>query len=314
MNTKLCIKINKVLLFLTKVCYRLHLNFLGQIISFPRIKITLKLLKNKISNSLSKEYNFSNLKKLENNDQNIFLMWFQGEKEMPAIIRKCYESIKKNFPTRKIILITESNFNDYISLDNMIIEKYKKGTITRTTLSDIIRAKLLYEFGGMWIDATIFLSKPFDEDYFQSELYGPCGIKSEMNKDWKLIFDKTNGWNGWCMGSCFVNYPFFDFLYSSFVEYYKKEDYILDYFQIDFITRIFYDTNSHFRNHIQHREANNIYSHDLARKMNLTATKVNIENINKLLELEPIHKLTYKRKWDLSKKSNKISGYFYNEI
>lgn len=314
MNTNICIKINKLSLFLTKCFYRLHLIFFGKIISIPRINITLKLLKQKIPLTLSKMYNYDNLQKLSNTEQNIFLMWFQGYEQMPLIIKKCFESVKKQFPNRKIILITENNFNEYISLDSIIIDKYKKGTITRTTLSDIIRAKLLYEYGGMWIDATIFLSKAFDEEYFQSELYGPCGIKSEMNKDWNIIFDKTNGWNGWCMGSCFVNYPFFDFLYNSFVEYYKTEDYILDYFQIDFATRLFYDSNIHFQNHIKSRKENNIYSHELARKMNKNANKKNIKEINELLEIEPIHKLTYKRKWDLSEESNKISGYFYNEI
>lgn len=313
MNGNILRKVNKISLFCSKACYKLHLNLLGRLISLPRINLSLKYLESKIPETLAKKYSYDNLKKLSPEEQPVFVMWFQGENSMPPIIKKCYESIKKNFTNRKIILITEENLTDYAKLPDFILDKYHSGNITRTTLSDIIRAKLLYDNGGMWIDATVFISKKIENSYFDSELYGPCGILSEKSKDWKYIFANTNGWNGWCMGSQFVNYPFFDFLYNSFLEFYKSETSVIDYFQIDFFTRLFFDYNEHFRRHIETRKQNNIQSHDIARSMNKKITKKLIYITNNLLSAEPIHKLTYKKNWDLSENSCKISSYFYNK-
>ena len=92
----------------------------------------------------------------ENNDNSecsmpIWQCWFQGEENMPNSIKLCLQSIKEFNPDREIILITEKNMNEYIKLPDFIIEKYKKGIISRTHFSDILRLYLLKEYGGVWV-------------------------------------------------------------------------------------------------------------------------------------------------------------------
>lgn len=37
----------------------------------------------------------------------VWICWFQGMENAPAIVKKCYESVKKNLSDREIILINE---------------------------------------------------------------------------------------------------------------------------------------------------------------------------------------------------------------
>ena len=36
-------------------------------------------------------------------------------------------------------------------------------TLTAASLSDILRISLLHEFGGVWVDATVYCNRPIDE-------------------------------------------------------------------------------------------------------------------------------------------------------
>ena len=48
---------------------------------------------------------------------------------------------------------------NYCYIPKHIIDKYKNGIIKSAHFADIIRTCLLYENGGLWIDATIFVKK-----------------------------------------------------------------------------------------------------------------------------------------------------------
>ena len=110
-----------------------------------------------------------------NNDvsdnKTIWIMWMQGMGNAPELVRKCYDSICKNKPDGyEIILLSMQNIYEYIMLPDFILEKYDKGIITATHLSDIIRLELLSIYGGCWIDATVFCSGPIPE-YMLSDMF-----------------------------------------------------------------------------------------------------------------------------------------------
>ena len=90
----------------------------------------------------------------------IWVMWWQGEENMPEIIKLCYSSILKNANGSEVILIDYKNYQNYITFPDYIIDKVEKKVITITHLSDLIRSFLLVEFGGLWIDATIYVTSP----------------------------------------------------------------------------------------------------------------------------------------------------------
>ena len=69
-----------------------------------------------------------------------------------------------------MILLTEKNLDKYIHISNYILEKYKKGIITKTHFSDIIRIELLIKYGGTWVDASILMTD-YEEKYFFKDLF-----------------------------------------------------------------------------------------------------------------------------------------------
>lgn len=57
-------------------------------------------------------------------NQTIWICWLQGMDNAPIIVRKCYESIKRNVPDAfDIKVITEKTIDDYVSFPSFIYEK-----------------------------------------------------------------------------------------------------------------------------------------------------------------------------------------------
>lgn len=114
-----------------------------------------------------------NLKPLKSNIVNepIWVMWYQGIEKAPDIVKCCVESIKEHSAGHQVIVLSEENLYDYIELPDFIMEKFSRGYISRTYLSDMIRLNLLYLYGGAWLDATVLVSNDIPEEYFREELF-----------------------------------------------------------------------------------------------------------------------------------------------
>lgn len=99
-------------------------------------------------------------------------MWWQGPKDAPDVIKACWESKRRNLPENvKQIVITKDNYKNFIELPDYIMQKVSNGDIRLTHLSDIIRATLLYKYGGIWMDAAILMTAPMPKDCLEYELY-----------------------------------------------------------------------------------------------------------------------------------------------
>lgn len=104
----------------------------------------------------------------------VWICWLQGIENAPALVQKCYASVKENLPGREIILITSENLEQYVQFPDYILEKWKSGIITNTHLTDLLRLELLTRYGGMWLDATVFCSEKEENIpsyFFDSELF-----------------------------------------------------------------------------------------------------------------------------------------------
>ncbi|MCR5400437.1 MAG: capsular polysaccharide synthesis protein, partial [Treponema sp.] len=155
-NTQRILKHNTKILTLSKICYKLHLDFLGRLISRKRVFSTFKTLKNLADPFLNTSYDFENAEIIDSKSSPIFVMWLQGgEDVMPEAVKMCFNSLKKRCNTHPIYLISEKNLAEYIDLPPKINEKFKDGRISRAFFSDIVRASLLYKYGGTWIDSTV---------------------------------------------------------------------------------------------------------------------------------------------------------------
>lgn len=87
----------------------------------------------------------------------IWTCWWQGEDNMPAVVKICYESMKRCAGTHPVILITKDNYSKYLDIPSFILEKKQQGIIDLTHFSDIIRMLLLKQQGGIWMDSTLLI-------------------------------------------------------------------------------------------------------------------------------------------------------------
>lgn len=150
----------------------------------------------------------------------IWICWFQGIENAPDIVKKCINSIYRYHPEKKIHLITNENINDYLELPDFILKKRKKGIISDAHFSDIIRTELLIKYGGMWVDATTYLTNRVPDLYFKKKIFmfkdtNPDDVCITYN-NWFIISQKNNK----------MLLELRDLLYW----YWKKYNYCKDYF------------------------------------------------------------------------------------
>ncbi len=161
----------------------------------------------------------------------VWVCWWQGEAEMPELIRLCIRSIKERLEeeTMAFRLVTLENCMRYVSFTGSVIQKFNEGKISYTHLSDLLRAELLYRYGGMWIDATYVLTAPFPKDIFAFPIY----TLRFQTPVWSA--DITKGrWSGnfWYAPK---GKKLFQFLMESLWYYWEVEDELIDYYLIDYV-------------------------------------------------------------------------------
>ena len=98
---------------------------------------------------------------------------------MPELVKMCFKRLKDTLPAdiTELHLITFDNYKDYVTFPAHIEQKFKEKKITMTTLSDILRFCLLSEYGGFWIDATVFFTGEFPKEFLKNHsIHRKCMI------------------------------------------------------------------------------------------------------------------------------------------
>ncbi|EMX9854754.1 capsular polysaccharide synthesis protein [Klebsiella michiganensis] len=170
----------------------------------------------------------------------IWTAWLQGREKLPPLISKCVDTFSK-IPNKKTIIIDLYNYSDYIHIPAAIVEKFNSGKISYAAFSEIIRLELLVEYGGLWLDATIFIDR--DISYLLKDKRYVCLRASS---------DITNG-------NLMGVFPVY-FLYSNghseglkiirnlLRSYWLSFDVQIDYFLVDYIFKYVYLSNDSFEN------------------------------------------------------------------
>lgn len=244
----------------------------------------------------------------------VWMLWWQGEEEMPEMIKLCYDSIVRCFEDEaEVILLTENNIRDYVSLPQYIEEKRIKGQITLTHYSDVVRFHLLNKFGGIWIDATYFAFGKIDKKILNSGLYTIVNPHPNEKKNNDYI------WYDWAVN--WIKLPknsiLGQFIEESLLYYLKKYDYLIEYYFIDHLMRIAYNEIEGVKEAMTECAYNNIYTHNLLSMLN---KKTDLIKFNELVKNTNFFKLSTKANlvtedeegnetlygWLLNKKANKI--------
>lgn len=125
----------------------------------------------------------------------VWTMWYQGEERAPDIVKICLASMRANLDPAsfEIIFIDKNNINDYIELPQYILDRV--GT-DYAHLSDIVKSALLYNYGGIWADATCLFTDKKSIKNLQ-EIKSNNDISLYLYKAFCCYWDK-NLWLTWC--------------------------------------------------------------------------------------------------------------------
>ncbi len=217
----------------------------------------------------------------------IWQYWHQGEENAPLLIKKCFESVRKFHPDYEVKVLSFDTINDYVILPEKYYGLLKQGKIPIAIFSDILRLYLLRQYGGIWIDATIYLTDRLPEDILTADFM-------VMRKD--VVTDAAEN-----VMSCFFirsksNVVLLELIKSSIENYWRDNDYLINYFIFEHIATLIAFACDYLQKMWQEMP---YYS---AEDAGILQTKLFDEfdeaEFVKIKNITPIHKLTYKKSFD----------------
>jgi mannosyltransferase OCH1-like enzyme len=164
----------------------------------------------------------------------IWVFWWQGLDKMPPIIKSCYDSKIAHSNGHPIILLTEDNYSKYVEFPKFILKQLESGQLRIQHFADMLRIKLLREYGGMWMDASIYCNRDIPEDFFD---YSVFSLKNSTDNPYFISNDK---WTTFLIGG-HSSHPIFEFIDDIFMDYCKNEKPFIDYFMFDEIIALAYN-------------------------------------------------------------------------
>lgn len=234
-------------------------------------------------------------------NSNIWVFWWQGLNDAPEIVKICINNMKKYVKNRKICILTKENYKKYADIPDYIIEKLENEKITITAFSDILRMQLLYQNGGIWIDATVLLTDDIDK---RIEEYPFYSIKHDLYSDYHVC---KGMWSGFFLASG-KNNTIVQFFRDMYFEYFKYNDYIITYFLIDCIMAVGYEEIDFIKKIINKIPKNNVNVFSGREKILL---EYNLDNLKEFKQ-NNLYKLSYKENY-IEKDNNTIYKYLVEE-
>lgn len=260
-------------------CYSLRLKSFAEYEHF-----VFDFLEGEFATLIRKYEQLPNAMASESGSKHIWTLWWQGMNQAPEIVKACLKSQQDNMVSDgfQYTIITKDNWNQYIALPVHIMEKVENGKITLTHFSDIIRAELLKQYGGVWIDATVFCNKRIDLEPVSQIYTAKC---SPTPKSLTL-----GRWAGFLIGDK-KGSKLFSFMSDAFALYWEKYDSLVAYLLIDYIIAIAYKHFPEVKAEFDSIPANQRALWDMLRRLN---QKYDDDVWNRALDGSDFWKLSYK--------------------
>ena len=163
----------------------------------------------------------------------IFSIWLQGEENAPKLVKRCFESFRKRYGDRFIVL-DEKTLPNWIALPDYIEKKKAEGKIGAAHYSDICRVELLYQHGGYWFDATDYLTDDIPQWIEDSDFF----LYREGEKITPTTFIQN------CFMHARKGHPLFGAWRTLLHNYWKNEDKAVDYFFGHYLFRLLIENNA----------------------------------------------------------------------
>jgi len=161
----------------------------------------------------------------------VWTCWLQGFDKAPEIVKVCQESQMRQLQRdREFIQLDYTNYSQYVSLPDFIVERYEKGQIPPALFTDLIRLELLTRYGGTWMDASILCTgRHHSPEMLDSDLFVFQQIEYG---DWSF-----HGLSNWFITSC-TNNRLLLVLRDVLYKYWSDYSVTLNYYIFHFFFRI----------------------------------------------------------------------------
>lgn len=260
--------------------------------------VILKYLYKRYFNILkdAEKWQSRNIKKPE---KIIWQFWWQGITNIPPIVQCCIQSVKLENPEYEHILITKDNYMEYIEIPTYILRKLDSGNITITHFSDILRMMLLTEYGGIWLDATVFCTNSLEHSFGENKFYTckTLGKRSECVADYY--------WTCYAMSSGKEHF-IVSMMKELLLAYWKQEEELIDYFLVDYFMRLIYDYVDNAKKILDDIPENNIDRNKMITLLNTTYSYGIEEQLKNNCDL---YKLSWKEQWQILDNSGNQTVY-----
>jgi len=249
-------------------------------------------------------------------DSTIWVCWWDGEDAIPPLVRVCYDSILRRAGKHPVKLISKYNYRDFVSIPEYIIEKVNAKIMTVTHFSNMLRANLLYEYGGIWMDITILALKDISLDNIRFfTLKAPARNASislaryaGLSNSSMPFQGKTNPnisrWSGFLLAGT-KHSPIFEYMRDILYAYWKDHDDQIDYVLYDYTIALGYDNIPVMRELIDSVPCSEVEKFELEKNLNAEFSDEKFAYFSRTT----FHKLTWKKGFNAYTKGDKLTIY-----
>lgn len=240
----------------------------------------------------------SKYKNLEDKEEtvekhNIWVFWGQGADAMPELVRACYNQLIRH--NSNVVLVTSDNVNDIIDLPKGVFEKVKRGIIGWANYSDIIRNTILSKYGGLWLDATVWVAGEIPMSKLKKLPIFTAKNKEKIYSNSVCYWSSFDlNWSSWCLWANNKNNILFCFVRDMLQAIAEREHYWPDYVIQDYF---YYFACQRFKQVREQMELISINSPNRGKLADILNEKYDKKKFDLLMSEGLVFKLRYRKPW-----------------
>lgn len=230
----------------------------------------------------------------------VWICWLQGIDNAPDLVKKCIQNNISRIIGYEKIIITSTNFKDYVSINPIILGKWENGIISNTAFSNILRLEILIKYGGIWMDSTVL----FTDEVFPSYV---TDYPIFMFSSWKWITGDIRPVSTWFIAAQ-ENHPFLKAVLDCLYKYWCDKDKLVTYFIFHMFFAMVIERYPTM--YSQFTRISNVPPHYMQFELQ---NKYSEKRFKELTNMSSIHKLSYKLDSDVFVDSENLYNYLVKE-
>ncbi|MBR3460259.1 MAG: hypothetical protein IKH21_05645, partial [Clostridia bacterium] len=163
----------------------------------------------------------------------VWVCWLDGANELPDLVSRCIRSICDHSGGHPVKFIDYNNIIKYVSIPERIAELRDEGKLCLANYTDVLRLMLLFEHGGLWVDADTFVSRDIPDEFFSKPFVTVKNDIVDISPKESLKYVGCGKWHVSIMGGQKGN-SLLGFLLDAFLEFLSKKSELPSYYYLDY--------------------------------------------------------------------------------